>query len=426
MLNTTHVPAIRRLPMQAAISMAIIQMAFAGAASAQGTSTTGSADSAAELPAVTVTAASESAQHLNTKIDGGALGSRSQLDTPFSSTVVAAEDLAERQVTKLGDVFALDSSVSDNSGAYTSWASYITVRGLPLDWQNSYRIDGKPFMSYATTLPYEQFEQIELLKGLSGFMYGFAEPGGMVNYVTKKPTDAPVRSVSAGYLSNSIYSEHIDLGGRFGNDDRFGYRFNATHEEGDTYYGGKIKRDSLSLALDARLTNDLTWTFNGLYQKRRVEDHLPSVFFTNYTGTGLPHTIRSDNQRLVGDGQFLDTELQYYSTGLKYRLAPDWSLRADASYSTSKRVRNEGSIYLLNASGDYDDKRSDSDEFHQFGYYSTMLEGKVRTGSISHQINAGVSWQKQLNDYTVNNFYGSIGSGNIYEQNQNVYQSPGG
>ncbi|MFS2037158.1 TonB-dependent receptor plug domain-containing protein, partial [Polaromonas sp. CT11-55] len=76
---------------------------------------------------------------------------------------VRGEDMAERQVSKLGDVFALDASVSDNSGAYSAWASYITVRGLPLDWQNGYRINGQPFLSYAITLPYEHFEQIELL-----------------------------------------------------------------------------------------------------------------------------------------------------------------------------------------------------------------------------------------------------------------------
>ena len=67
---------------------------------------------------------------------------------------MSKEDLVERQVSKLGDVFALDASVTDNGGPYTSWASYISVRGLELDWQNSHRIDGKPFLSYAITLPY--------------------------------------------------------------------------------------------------------------------------------------------------------------------------------------------------------------------------------------------------------------------------------
>ncbi|MHC3910251.1 hypothetical protein ACMZ4X_03497 [Achromobacter marplatensis] len=142
------------------------------------------------MPAVTVKAApvDETLEHLSTPVNTGALGNRSQFETPFSTTVVTAADIQERQVNKLGDVFALDASVSDNSASYDAWASYLTVRGLPLDWQNSYRIDGKPFLSYVTTLPFEQFEQIDLLKGASGFMYGFGSPGGLVNYVTKKPT----------------------------------------------------------------------------------------------------------------------------------------------------------------------------------------------------------------------------------------------
>lgn len=32
-------------------------------------------------------------------------------------------------------------------------------------------------------------------------MYGFGSPGGLVNYVTKKPTDEAVRSVELGYVS---------------------------------------------------------------------------------------------------------------------------------------------------------------------------------------------------------------------------------
>lgn len=413
-------PAFPQRPLHVALRAAFLPLAMAGvavSASAQVPETV--------MPAVTVTATTpiDSAQHLKARVNGGALGARSQLETPFSSTMVTAEDLAERQVTKLGDVFALDASVSDNSGAYSSWASYVTVRGLALDWQNAYRIDGKPFLSYAITLPYEHFEQIELLKGLSGFMYGFGAPGGLVNYVTKKPTDTPVRSVAVGFKSNSVWSEHVDLGGRFGADDKFGYRLNATHEDGETFNDGSIKRDSVSLALDARLTRDLSWNFETIYQKRHSKDQTPSIFTTSYAGTGLPAVIADDNQKMVGDGQFLKTELQYYSTGLKYQLAPDWALSTNVSHSTSKRARNEGSAYLLNRSGDYDDVRSDTKEGHQFDQWSAMLQGKAVTGAMEHQLVLGVSWQKQLNDYSTNAFYGSIGTGNIHTQNQNAYAS---
>jgi len=377
------------------------------------------------LPAVTVKGKSQddTAQHLTTKVSSGALGARTQLDTPFSTTVVKSEDLAERQVSKLGDVFALDASVSDNSGAYSSWASYITVRGLPLDWQNAYRIDGKPFLSYTLTLPYEHFEQIELLKGSSGFMYGFGSPGGIVNYVTKKPSDTPVRSIDIGYKSSSLWSEHVDLGGRFGDEGRFGYRLNATHEDGKTFNDGTLRRDSLSLALDARLTRDLSWDFNALYQDRKATGQTPSIYLGSYVGSSLPSVISGANQTLLGPGQHLSNNLQLYSTGLQYRLTPDWTLSTSYSHSTATRSRNEGILFLNDASGDYNDYRSDTREGHRFDQAQVLAQGTLRTGAVEHQVVLGASWQKQGNDYSSNAVYQQIGTGNLYSPNTNSYFS---
>ena len=422
--TTLPQPPLRRRPAIFGLPAGVTLLALWAGAHAERAHAQDATGQSTSLPAVTVSAdADGTAQHLGTKASGGALGSRSQLNTPFSTTVVTQDELEERQVMKLGDVFALDASVSDNSGAYSSWASYITVRGLPLDWQNGYRIDGKPFLSYAITLPYEHFEQIELLKGSSGFMYGFGTPGGIVNYVSKKPTEQPLRSVGVGYLSNNVWSEQVDLGGRFGEDDRFGYRFNAVHEEGDTFNDGGVKRDSASLSLDARLTRELTWTFDALYQKRNTTDQTPSIFTAGYTGSVLPRTIRGDDQTLVGPGQHLNTQLQMYSTGLAYQLSPDWKLSTDYSYSKSDRSRNEGILFLQDASGDYDDYRSDSAEGHRFNQWSAQAEGRVRTGGIEHQLTLGASWQQQVNRYSSNSIYQQIGTGNLFTQNTNAYFS---
>ncbi|MBV6303649.1 TonB-dependent receptor [Candidimonas humi] len=379
------------------------------------------------LPAVNVQGSREDSMplHLRDKVESGALGDRSQLETPFSTTVVTSTDLQDRQVMKLGDVFAADASVTDNSGAYTSWASYITVRGLPLDWQNAYRIDGKPFLSYAITLPYEQFQQIDLLKGSSGFMYGFGSPGGLVNYVTKKPTDEPLRSLDIGYHSDNIWSEHADIGGRVGSDGAFGYRLNATHEEGRTYNDGSLYRNSFSLALDARLTDKLTWDFESIYQDRKTRGQEPSIYTGLYTASSLPSVFHDTDQRLLGPGQHLDTNFQFYSTGLKYQIAPDWTLSTNFSHSTASRFRNEGILYLTDAAGDYDDYRSDTKEGHQFNQWQAMLEGKFDTGSIKHHVVLGTSWQKQVNNYSANSFYDKIGTGSLWTQNTNAYYSGG-
>ncbi|RYF62804.1 MAG: TonB-dependent siderophore receptor, partial [Comamonadaceae bacterium] len=241
----------QRAPAISAMSLACL-LACA-AAQAQTT------DTPSQLGDVTVraTALDDAADlQLQRPVDAGALGQRSALQTPYSTRVVTAEAIEQTAPNKIGDLFFTDASVSDNSASVGAWASYLTVRGLDLDWQNSFRIDGRPFISYVTTLPYEHMEQVELLKGATGFMYGFGSPGGLVNYVTKKPTDTPVRSVGLGVTSKSLWRAHADLGGRLGDEGQLGYRLNVSHDAGDTYNSGHLRRNAVSLALDARLSRD--------------------------------------------------------------------------------------------------------------------------------------------------------------------------
>jgi iron complex outermembrane receptor protein len=381
-----------------------------------------------QLPTVSIEAAApedDTLVHLQSIVNGGALGNRTQLETPFSTTVVTAQDIEDRQVNKLGDVFALDASVSDNSAAYGAFASYQTVRGLPLDWQNSYRIDGKPFLSYVTVLPYEQFERIELLKGASGFMYGFGTPGGLVNYVTKKPTDEPVRAIDIGYVSKSLIHEHVDIGGRAGASGAFGYRLNATHEEGSTYNDGSLYRNSFSLALDARLSDALTWDFQSIYQDRNAIDQEPTIYAGAMSGDRLPGPVRNDDNTLVGKGTYADNRFRFYATGLTYKLNSDWTFRTDYSYSTTRTRRNESVLFLRDSLGNYDDYHSDYGEAYSYNQWQGMLQGRFQTGPLQHQVVVGASWQKQKNDYSSNGVYRFIGTGNLGSQNTNTYYSEG-
>ncbi|WP_409017595.1 TonB-dependent siderophore receptor [Caballeronia sp. LZ008] len=408
---------------------ALLLFAMSQSAMAQGSDGAQAADQPheASLPAVSVTASQDTLQHLRDDVSSGALGSRTQLETPFSTTIVTGEELADRQANKLGDVFAQDASVSDNSNPYNAWASYITVRGMQLDWQNGFKLDGQPYNGYGITMPYEQLESVELLKGLSGFMYGFGAPGGVVNYVTKKPpaTDRQIASVDVGYRSTSVWTEHLDLGGRVGPDSVVGYRFNATHEEGKTYNDGNVRRDSFSLAADARLTRDLTATFGALYQERHASGITTAISTARYTGTSLPATLSGGSSTLQTPDQHLNTNLQIYTAGLHYNLSPDWTLSATYSFSKSTRYRNEGTWYLLDQAGDYDDYRFEGKEGHQLNTFRVMAEGLVKTGALRHQLVFGADYQKQTTDYGANSFYAQLGTGNLYQPNVNRYDSSG-
>ena len=422
-------PGAQRQMLPSVLVLALASI-YAPYAHAQSSDPSGSTDaqSVTQMPTVTIQADAfdDTLEHLTSPVDAGALGNRSQLETPFSSDVVTAADIESRQVSKLGDVFALDASVSDNSSSNGAWASYLSVRGLPLDWQNAFRIDGKPFVSYVTTLPYEQFERIDLLKGASGFMYGFGAPGGVLNYVTKKPTEDPVRSLTFGYTSKGLLRESADLGGRVGDDGRFGYRLNATHEEGTTYNDGSLYRDSFSLALDARLSDKLTWDFQSIYQDRKSIKQDATITAASYTGGTLPSPVRADDHNLEGEGPYADNAFRFYSTGLKYQINDNWSLSTHYTYNSTRTRRNEAVLSLIDDSGAYNDDRSDYGEAYSYNQWEAMIDGKFDTGPLRHQVILGASWQKQKNDYSSNGVYiPGFGTGNLYESNPNTYYSIG-
>ena len=78
-------PSLLNAALMVSVGISLSTLSSAGWAQAA------SAD-AATLPAVTVTASRDDAATQTDKIDGGALGSRKQVDTPFSTHVVSSEE----------------------------------------------------------------------------------------------------------------------------------------------------------------------------------------------------------------------------------------------------------------------------------------------------------------------------------------------
>ena len=78
--------------------------------------------------------------------------------------------------------------------------------------------DRKDGMGIAVTTPsaLEEYEQVEVLTGLGGPLYGPANPSGMFNFVTKRPTDEWLGQIELDYEGSRVGTVHTDLGGRFG------------------------------------------------------------------------------------------------------------------------------------------------------------------------------------------------------------------
>lgn len=115
---------------------------------------------------------------------GGRMPSRI-LDTPASVSVITPEELALRNASSVEE--ALDYTAGVSTGFYGSddRFDFIRIRGL-----DAYAFrDGLP-LGLPFGAPREEiyaFDNIEVLRGANSTGFGLAAPGGVINYVTKRP-----------------------------------------------------------------------------------------------------------------------------------------------------------------------------------------------------------------------------------------------
>lgn len=383
--------------------------------SSSGWAQVAASDTAATLPAVSVSATKDTTVAQADTISAGALGSRKQVDTPFSTRIVTSDEAQDLMAATANDLFKYDPAVATISENGISENSMFTVRGMPIDTLNSIKVDGQTFPSWDTDLSLEPFEQVELLKGLSGFMYGFGSPGGIVNYVLKRPTDDPYRSISIGYKSAGVFSEAVDLGGRFGNDNRFGYRLNLVNEDGNTAEDhGHIRRQVASLAFDFRITPDLTFTADAFYQKRKTNGTLFGLMF----GSGLSIPDASTvTHALTQPQNYYQTEMASFGTGLDYRLSENWHASVKYRFAKENRTNSDSFLYVTDNAGNYSNTLYAAMTRYFYQNVDAMVQGKFNTGSIKHDVVVGAGFQTQTSEYSNSEGWNSgyfLGNGNLY------------
>lgn len=388
------------------------------------------AQETANLPEVKVTGNAESAYRAS-GASLGALGDRSLQDTPFSVEVVTQELLKNRQATTLLDAFKSDPSVTPAGNGYIGEASAITIRGLMLDLLNGFKFDGLSAVNYGSDLPLEHFERLELLKGSSGFMYGLSAPGGIVNYVLKRPTNEPVRSVTLGLANKSVWTKQADIGGRFGDNDRFGYRVNLVDERGDTFVdSGKIRRTSGSAAFDVRVTPGLVWQFDALQQTRRVDGAsfgvLPWQIYgitpAQLPGFGAPAGTTAvtsaaaidGSTRLAQPNTYYETKFSIYGTNLTWAMAPNWDLRLGYRQVEQLRENADSAQVLFNSTGRSTEVQTRSLSRYFSRTLDAMALGRVSTGGVKHELAFGVSTVELTRAFPTTTSQILLGTGNIY------------
>jgi len=184
---------------------------------------------------VTVTGQAGAARGYRTDAIGalGSSGNVALLNAPYTVSVLPGELIENAQVKNFKEASKFLPLVHFQE-MQGSEILRPETRGMQGSNMQNARMDGMGIVVTGAN-NMEMLQQIEVLNGVSGALYGPANPSGMFNFVPKRPTEAPVRQVTLGYDDRAVATIRGDVGGRAGARKQFGYRANMLFGDGQAY-----------------------------------------------------------------------------------------------------------------------------------------------------------------------------------------------
>lgn len=384
-----------------------------------------------QLPTITVNATQNNdALYTSKKVNLSGFQTSDVKKAPASITTITSERIADQHAKTLTDVIKNDSSLGDGYAAIGYYPNFV-ARGFALDLGSSYLINGHTIRG-EQNVALENKEQVEILKGISAIQSGMSTPGGVVNYVTKRPAD--VKNITVDANSEGGYTLATDVGGFVNNS--FGYRINLAHESiHPNVDHANGKREFGSVALDWKI-NDRSKLLFDIEAQHQSQRSVPGYQLLD--GQEVPTNV--DQDRLLGYQSWSKPVVNNsVNASLKYQYAFNDQWNASLSASQSRVVIDDyivfpyGSYYssgnplaVFDKDGNYDlyDYRS-PDDTRITNQFSAGLEGQFNTGNIEHQVAFELqNTRKNLKRYDPSNQLIENEIGNIYTDSSDFKMPP--
>lgn len=333
------------------------------------------------------------------------------MDLPVSGVSIPRAVLEDQGVLRPAEALRNVSAVT-RTPAYMGLTDTYRIRGFPADvglW-NGFRRD----FYYTFTDPVH-LERVEVIKGGASVTYGDLEPGGVVNYVTRRPSRNPVNSVGLTVGSHGLVRPEFDVGTVTGEDGNVRLRITGASERGESFRDFVDSRHStLGATLDWDLAPGTRLELSGYWLDSTV---VPDRGFFNSMG---PVVLDLPIERFLGEPddryRFQQAEL---SAMLHHRVNDTTSLRAGVN---RYRVEDERDNFQFR------NLQPDGQTIRRFYTYvpttniatTVFAEGRfdLKHGAVRHNIVAGV---ERLERDDIYDFQRSAGDGNLLNIFNPVY-----
>ncbi len=347
-------------------------------------------------------------------------------ETPRSVSVVTRQRIQDQGSQSLTDIlgyvpgiFAPPFAVGDGlAGDLFSIRGYnATDYGYGL-LKDGLRLQGNRYDT--TTEPYG-LERTEVFRGPSSILYGENAPGGLVNLVSKRPTETPQGEAKFTYGSNNRRQLSLDVSGPLTDDNRILGRVVMLGRNADTQVDS-VPDDRIYIApsMTFNFDEDTALTLLSSYQRDRTK------LLLGYPAAG---TLLNNVNGKIGKDQFNgnpnwdDFERETWTLGyeFKHQLNDTWQFRQNSRFMESRLDRHETWPNNLNNAGFGSTLTSTAyDRDNKSITYSldNQFEGHFTSGALENTVLLGASY-----DRTSYNQDWAAGNGGTYNAFNPVFPS---
>ncbi|MFY9073065.1 TonB-dependent siderophore receptor [Aliarcobacter butzleri] len=315
----------------------------------------------------------------------GVWGNLSLQDTPYSMSIMSS-DFLENTISNTADKVTKINPVLKNTQENSRDGTLATqIRGFNI---SSALIDGIPLANSYYGVGTNEVDRIEVISGLSGFLYGSGNVGGTINYALKYPKATPFTKISVGNNGGQNYYTSVDTSQNI--TDKLSVRVFGNYQGGDTAIENHEDEEKLiGVSFSYKPTDNLDL---GLYYAHR-ESKMGTTPLWNITGK-MPNAKDFDTSKNYTpdlansevDSDKIELKVNYnFNDNLRLRSAYIYKeADREAPYFNNKYNSNTG-VFGRN--------------FYAFGEEKTRndgayayLDGDFNTGYIHHSLTFGGSF----------------------------------
>lgn len=328
-------------------------------------------------------------------------------ETPQSVSVITRGAMTDRAVQTVADSLLYSSNVNGQRYGNDPRSDYFTIRGFGADLY----LDGLRVPQIANqTGGYAGFRvepyflnRVEVLRGPSSALFGQANVGGVVNMISKDPSETAGGEVYTRFGSYNQKEVGFDVTGPIGTGTGLTYRVEGVARDSDTMNDfGKNDRIAISPTVKWSPDDDTSLTVYGAYMKDdagQVPSLIPAAgsVYSNRLGLTIPRNFSDGDPSLA----IYDKETAYLGYRFEHAFSDDLVLRQNFRYSYL-----DVNYQNLYGNGLAADQRTLSRLVYNAQptlnavALDTNLEYKFDTGPISHTLLGGVDlqWQNLVNN----------------------------